>query len=222
MPCRTCTGQRVSIGARDAKARRERGQPAEHVRLRSAQVRQLVWRRVPDADARIEAADLDGPELRMHERFPRRERAAFVLVLVPPRELDEVRARDALVVLHELRRALHAEPLEQIPQLDDVAERTIGRGSVYLWIDANAPRATVAYGRVTATGCAIYGVYTPPESRRRGYATAAVATLSKRLLESGRSFCSLYTDLANPTSNSIYAKIGYEPVRDDTQISFAP
>ena len=84
---------------------------------------QLVQRRVPDADARIDAADLDGAELRMLERAPRREAAAVVLVLVPPRELDEVRARDALVVLGELRRALHAEALEQVPQLDHVRER---------------------------------------------------------------------------------------------------
>ena len=105
---------------------------------------------------------------------------------------------------------------------DDVAERTIGRGSVFLWVEADTPRAMVSYGRVTATGCAIYGVYTPPHWRRRGYATAAVAALSHRLLESGRTFCSLYTDLANPTSNSIYAKIGYKPVRDDIELSFSP
>jgi predicted GNAT family acetyltransferase len=104
---------------------------------------------------------------------------------------------------------------------DNVAERTIGRGSVYLWVDADTPRAMVSYGRLTATGCALYGVYTPPHWRRRGYATAAVAALSNLLLEGGRRFCSLYTDLANPTSNSIYAKIGYEPVRDDTEFSFS-
>jgi GNAT superfamily N-acetyltransferase len=105
---------------------------------------------------------------------------------------------------------------------DDVAERTIGRGSVYLWVEAATPRAMAAYGRVTATGCAVYGVYTPPRWRRHGYATAAVAALSNLLLAGGRKFCSLYTDLANPTSNSIYAKIGYKPVRDDMELSLSP
>jgi hypothetical protein len=40
------------------------------------------------------------------------------------------------------------------------------------------------------------------------------------MLEKGYSFCCLYTDLANPTSNSIYQKIGYRPVADSSQIRF--
>ena len=54
----------------------------------------------------------------------------------------------------------------------------------------------------------------PPERRRHGYASACVAALSERLLSEGRRFCFLYTDLANPTSNAIYQKIGYQPVCD--------
>ena len=41
-----------------------------------------------------------------------------------------------------------------------------------------------------------------------------MAGLSRLLLDGGRASCTLYTDLANPTSNSIYAKIGYRPVAD--------
>jgi hypothetical protein len=78
----------------------------------------------------------------------------------------------------------------------------------------------VAATRETTSGCSINTVYTPPRFRRHGYATAAVAALSGRLLESGRRFCCLYTDVANPTSNSIYAKIGYKPIRDDVEIAF--
>jgi uncharacterized protein len=54
----------------------------------------------------------------------------------------------------------------------------------------------------------ISGVYTPQECRRLGYAEACVHALSKRLRESGYR-CLLYTDLGNPTSNSIYRRIGY-------------
>jgi predicted GNAT family acetyltransferase len=57
-------------------------------------------------------------------------------------------------------------------------------------------------------------VYTPPSRRGRGYASACVAALSAMLLGGGRRFCYLFTDLANPTSNRIYAKIGYRPVCD--------
>jgi len=50
--------------------------------------------------------------------------------------------------------------------------------------------------------------------RGRGYATSCVAALTTRLLDSGKTFCCLYTDLSNPTSNSIYQRIGYRPVCD--------
>jgi predicted GNAT family acetyltransferase len=63
-------------------------------------------------------------------------------------------------------------------------------------------------------------VYTPPDLRRRGYATAAVSALTRRLLDSGRRYCCLYTDLANPTSNSVYRRIGYRPVCDIDEYSF--
>ncbi len=56
-------------------------------------------------------------------------------------------------------------------------------------------------------------VYTPPEKRNRGYATRCVGRLTEKLLEDYE-MCTLYTDLANPTSNSIYRKLGYRPVGD--------
>ena len=61
---------------------------------------------------------------------------------------------------------------------------------------------------------AVNAVYTPPEWRQRGYATACVAGVSEELLARGYEFCVLYTDLSNPTSNAIYTRIGYRPVRD--------
>jgi predicted GNAT family acetyltransferase len=83
---------------------------------------------------------------------------------------------------------------------------------VYLWQD-RVPVSMAWKARPTRNGIVVSGVYTPPASRRRGYATSCVASLSRLLLDGGFRFCSLYTDLANPTSNSIYQKIGYRPVR---------
>jgi predicted GNAT family acetyltransferase len=103
-----------------------------------------------------------------------------------------------------------------------IAQRLIDRGQLFLWIDGGAARSMVAATRETNAGCSINSVYTPPVFRRHGYATTAVATLSRRILEGGRRFCCLYTDAANPTSNSIYAKIGYKPIRDDVEIAFEP
>ena len=47
------------------------------------------------------------------------------------------------------------------------------------------------------------------------------AAVSQLLLEQGHRFCFLYTDLANPTSNSIYSRIGYEPVCDSRELAFS-
>jgi uncharacterized protein len=77
-----------------------------------------------------------------------------------------------------------------------------------------------SFGGLTPNGIRIGPIYTPPELRRRGYATALVAELTHMLLERGRSFCFLFTDLANPTSNSIYQRVGYRPVTDVDQWSF--
>jgi hypothetical protein len=104
----------------------------------------------------------------------------------------------------------------------DMAQRLVARGLLFFWMDAGRESAMASSSRETRFGCAINMVYTPPQFRRSGYATAAVATLSDTLLKGGRRFCCLYTDLANPTSNSIYAKIGYRPIRDDVEIDFSP
>lgn len=57
-------------------------------------------------------------------------------------------------------------------------------------------------------------VYTPPEQRGRGYASSAVAAASQQALDEGASSCTLFTDLANPTSNSIYRALGNERFAD--------
>lgn len=94
-------------------------------------------------------------------------------------------------------------------------------GGVVLWIDDGRPVSFAGYGGLTPNGIRIGPVYTPPELRRRGYASALTAELTTMLLERGRKFCFLFTDLANPTSNSIYQRIGYEPVSDADQWVFA-
>jgi hypothetical protein len=100
-------------------------------------------------------------------------------------------------------------------------ERALGGpdSGVALWIDEE-PVSFAGYGGRTPNGIRVGPVYTPPELRRRGYASALTADLTKMLLDGGRTFCFLFTDLANPTSNSIYQRIGYEPVSDADQWRF--
>ena len=85
---------------------------------------------------------------------------------------------------------------------------------VYLWEDGGAVVSLAGYSGPTAHGMRIGPVYTPPEHRGRGYASACTAALSQLLLDGGRQFCFLFTDLANPTANKIYQSIGYRPVSD--------
>jgi GNAT superfamily N-acetyltransferase len=94
-----------------------------------------------------------------------------------------------------------------------VVERRIAAGELFLWCDPE-PRTMAGWARPTRHAVAVNGVYTPTAWRGRGYATACVATLSARMLEHGFEFCVLYPDLGNPTSNAIYTRIGYRPVRD--------
>jgi GNAT superfamily N-acetyltransferase len=101
------------------------------------------------------------------------------------------------------------------------AEAVIGAGSRYLWELDGVPVSMAGHAGPTPSGVRVNWVYTPEEHRRKGYASALVAALSQKLLDSGKRFCFLYTDLANPTSNSIYQKIGYEPLSDFSLYAFS-
>ena len=98
---------------------------------------------------------------------------------------------------------------------------------ILLWEDEGNPVSLAGWGSPTPNGIRVGPVYTPPELRSRGYATALTAELSQRLLdgrlfEGGRRFCFLYTDLANPTSNAIYRRLGYRQVCESAQLRFEP
>jgi hypothetical protein len=111
----------------------------------------------------------------------------------------------------------HAERLHDPATLVDW--RLGANGSpMYLWC-TDRPVSMAGLSGGTPDGARVNAVYTPPELRRRGFASAVTAAVSKRALEDKR-FCFLYTDLANPTSNSIYQKIGYRPVCDVDEIRF--
>jgi uncharacterized protein len=97
---------------------------------------------------------------------------------------------------------------------------------ILLWEDGGEPVSFAGWGGPTPNGIRVGPVYTPPELRGRGYATALTAELSQRLLDGslfggGRRYCFLYTDLANPTSNAIYERIGYRRVAESAEIVFA-
>jgi len=96
--------------------------------------------------------------------------------------------------------------------IDDMLRR-IDEGRVWLWFDSGEP-VHLTGANPPAFGVSRIGpVFTPKEHRGRGYASAAVAEVSRQILESGARAC-LFTDQANPTSNRIYEALGYRPVVD--------
>ncbi|MHA1878456.1 MAG: GNAT family N-acetyltransferase, partial [Promethearchaeota archaeon] len=99
-------------------------------------------------------------------------------------------------------------------------QRSLDEERIYLLLDNGLPVSMARKAGKTPNGIIVNLVYTPPSLRRRGYATECVAKLSKLLLDEGNKFCFLFTDLLNPTSNSIYQKIGYIPIIDVDQYEF--
>lgn len=89
-----------------------------------------------------------------------------------------------------------------------MVEEKIRNQKVAVWSVGGKPVAQASVGGTSAIariGC----VYTPPEERGHGYASAVVAHLSQHQLDQGKRMCCLYADARNPVSNSIYRKIGY-------------
>ena len=116
-----------------------------------------------------------------------------------------------------LRGWIHNFNAEIGEQAEEDASKTFQRlladRRLYVWEDKDLC-SIAAWGGPTSHGVRISLVYTPPELRQKGYATVCVATLSQLMLDSGKQFCCLFTNLSNPTSNRIYQRIGYEQVCD--------
>ncbi len=157
--------------------------------------------------------------------FRQRVHAASRVVELPhaPGSMREVSPDDIPVVLDWLG-GFAAEALGEAPHREE-AEATYRRreadpdGAWLIW-DDDGPVSLAAYGNPTPTGTRVGPVYTPTEHRGRGYATSLVADLTAERLSTGLATCFLFTNLANPTSNAIYARIGYEPVADWDQWVF--
>jgi uncharacterized protein len=100
------------------------------------------------------------------------------------------------------------------------ARHRIVAGDIALWWNDGTVCSMAGVSGRSRTGSRIGYVYTPPPMRARGYATACVSELTRRELSMGATFCCLFTDLSNHTSNHIYQQVGYEPVCDFTDILF--
>ena len=107
-----------------------------------------------------------------------------------------------------------------IPQNADPYLYRIASKKLYILEVNGMPVSMAGYTREMQTVIGVAFVYTPPYERRKGYASSIVAQISQFALDKGFTKCVLYTDLANPTSNNIYQKIGYSPICDSLQLKF--
>lgn len=116
-------------------------------------------------------------------------------------------------------RAFQQEIGESADDTELRVDRGLAAGQLWLW-DLSGDAVSMAVSRESVHAVVrLSGVYTPVEKRRHGYAAACVHALSKQLCDAGYR-CILYTDLGNPTSNSIYRRIGYRAVAEALRYRF--
>ena len=146
--------------------------------------------------------------------------------LLPPDPAPPGRARTALEADRDLLfawlGAFHDEAAPPGPrETEQVVNDRLSFGGLVLWEHAGVP-VSLAGRTKPAAGLARVGpVYTPPEHRGRGFGGAATAAVTQAALDGGAEGVLLFTDLANPTSNTLYQRLGFAPVTDQIVLTFA-
>ncbi|MEV3857684.1 GNAT family N-acetyltransferase [Streptomyces sp. NPDC050095] len=152
----------------------------------------------------------------VHER----ERLYRLDALTPPQPLPQGRARIANAEDRDQLMVWHCEFITDIggiPAEDNHAwaDTRIAHGRITLWEtpdgtpDSMAGRTPMVAGQIR-----VAPVYTPAHLRGRGYASAATVEVSRAALADGAREVLLFADMSNPTSNSLYQRIGYRPIAD--------
>ncbi|HET9092182.1 MAG TPA: GNAT family N-acetyltransferase [Acidimicrobiales bacterium] len=151
-----------------------------------------------------------------------RLRTSMRLYVLGDLRVPEVPGRARLGTLEEASlaagwlRAFDTEAMPAAPaaEVAEVARHLLAARRLWMW-ESDGEVVALAGVSEPAAGVARVGpVYTPPGQRRRGYGSAVTAAASSAALRGGADDVVLYTDLANPTSNSIYQAIGYRPDHD--------
>jgi predicted GNAT family acetyltransferase len=116
-------------------------------------------------------------------------------------------AREAIPWEEAPWEATRAQTLRMLGAPPDVA-------ATLIWEVNEQPVCMVGYSSPTPNSLRVAPVYTPPEFRRRGYASACTAAACLEVLARGKPFVTLFADLANQTSNHVYRSIGFRAVCD--------
>lgn len=174
----------------------------------------------PDATAFARAwASVTGQQFAVEMR----QRLHRLGELTPPDPMPAGTARvatpDDIEFARTLAEAFAAET-GQRPASATVVESRLRAGWLVLWEVAGQPVAAAGIVVLTGGVARIGTVYTPPEHRNRGYGAAVTVAATRLALDYGADSVILFTDLANPTSNALYARLGYRPVEDKVVIAF--
>ncbi len=159
------------------------------------------------------------PETSMRQRLFR------LVELVPPAPAPCGRARAAQSADRGLLVAWVAAFTEEAgaraANHEDMVDDRLSYGGLTLWEDEGQPVSLAGLTRQVAGMIRVGPVYTPPQHRRHGYGAGVTAAVSRRALQAGAGEVVLFTDLANPTSNALYQRLGYRTVQDRVDLSFA-
>jgi len=98
----------------------------------------------------------------------------------------------------------------------------LSHDGLMLWEAGGSAVAVAGSTREVAGVVRIGPVYTVPAHRQRGFGGGVTAAASQAALDAGASAVVLFTDLANPTSNALYQRLGYRPVCDRVLLRLAP
>ncbi|MFI9079233.1 GNAT family N-acetyltransferase [Streptomyces sioyaensis] len=106
------------------------------------------------------------------------------------------------------------------PRDGRAVDARIAGGRCLLWETGGRPVSMAGHTPPLFGAARVAPVYTPPELRGRGYAGAVTAAVSHAVRALGTQELLLFADLANPTSNALYRRLGYRPVEDHLVLEF--
>lgn len=120
-----------------------------------------------------------------------------------------------------IREFQHEAHAERTADPTPVVAARVNREELIMWEDDGRSVSIAGVSAPIAGMSRIGPVYTPPELRGRGYGSAVAHAASRKALDDGATEVLLFTDLDNPTSNSVYQRLGFRPIADYATIHFA-